>query len=243
VAGGVGPPGRRCKVLQVSPSAVINEAWQLYKRHWQHLLPLALVVYVLLSLLVLALAALLGWLGVVAGLFVTIVGTFWIQGALVIAVQDVRDGRADLSIGETLGRVRPRINTLTLAGLAAGIAIMVGFVLFIVPGLVLLTWWLFIVPVIMLEGAGVMDAFGRSRELVRGDGWNVFALLIITILVVIAASIALSIVLLPLPNNIQEYVGNVLSNTLFTPFVAACWTLGYYHRRDAQAAAPAPATY
>lgn len=218
----------------MSPTTILGEAWGLYKRHWRHLLPIALAIYVLLSLLVLLLAALLGWLGVIAGLLVSIVGTFWVQGALVIAVQDVRDGRADLSMSETISRVRPRINTLTVAGLLAGIAIMIGFILLIVPGLVLLTWWLFIVPVIMLEGAGITESFGRSRELVRGNGWNVFGLLILTLLVVIAAQIVLSILLIPLPDNFGGYLGSVLSNTLFTPFVAAAWTLGYFHLRDAE---------
>jgi hypothetical protein len=215
----------------VNPTEVLGEAWALYKRHWRHLLPIAFVVYLLLSLLVLLLAWLLGWLGAIAAVLVSIVGTFWIQGALVVAVDDVRDGRPDLSISETLSRVAPRITTLTLAGLLAGIAILIGLALLIVPGLVLLTWWLFIVPVIMLEGAGVMDSFGRSRELVRGNGWNVFGLLILTILILIGAQIILALILIPLPDAVQGYVGNLVSNTLFTPFLAAAWTLGYYRLR------------
>jgi hypothetical protein len=215
----------------VNPTEVLGEAWALYKRHWRHLLPIAFVVYLLLSLLVLLLAWLLGWLGAIAAVLVSIVGTFWIQGALVVAIDDVRDGRPDLSISETLSRVTPRINTLTLAGLLAGIAIVIGLALLIVPGLVLLTWWLFIVPVIMLEGAGVMDSFGRSRELVRGNGWNVFGLIVLTILVLIGAQIILALILIPLPDAVQGYVGNLASNTLLTPFVAAAWTLGYYRLR------------
>ncbi len=221
------------------PTETLGEAWGLYKRHWKHLLPIALVIYVLLSLLVLALAALLGWLGVIAGFFVSIVGTFWIQGALVVAVQDIRDGRADLSLGETISRVRPRITTLTVAGLLAGLGVGIGLLLLIVPGLVLLTWWLFIVPVIMLEGAGIMDSFGRSRELVRGHGWDVFGLLILTILVVIAAQIVLGLLLIPLPDDFGGYLGSVLSNTLFTPFMAAAWTLGYYRLKDLESPVPA----
>ena len=34
----------------MQPGAVISEAWDLYKTHWQHLLPIALVVYVVLGL-------------------------------------------------------------------------------------------------------------------------------------------------------------------------------------------------
>jgi hypothetical protein len=226
----------------VNPSAILGDAWELYKRHWEHLLPIALAMYLLLALLVVLLVALLGWVGLVAGTLVSIVGTFWIQAALVIAVQDVRDGRADLSISETISRVRPRINTVTIAGLLAGIGILIGFVFLIVPGLVLLTWWLFIIPVIMLEGAGIGDSFGRSRELVRGHGWEVFGLVVLTILVVIVAQIILSILIAPLPDAFGGFLGSVLSNTLFTPFVAAAWTLGYYHLREPETAATAVPT-
>ena len=220
----------------MSPTAVLGEAWELYKRHWRHLLPIALVIYLFLSLLVLVLALLLGWLGVIAGFLVSIVGTFWLQGALVVAVQDVRDGRPDLSISETISRVRPRIGTITVAGLLAGLGILIGLALLIVPGLILLTLWLFIVPVIVLEGAGVGDSFGRSRELVRGHGWDVFGLIVLTILIVIGAAIVLSLLLIPLPDGLGSYLGSVLSNTLFTPFVAAAWTLGYYRLMDVKAA-------
>jgi hypothetical protein len=225
----------------VSPTAVLGEAWELYKRHWRHLLPIAFVVYVLLSLLTLLLVSLFGIFGAFVGAFVSLAGTFWLQGALVLAVQDVRDGRADLTLAETLSRVRPRLNTLAIAGVLASIAIGIGFVLLIVPGLVLLTWWLFIVPAIMLEHEGVTESFGRSRELVRGNGWEVFGLVLLTILIVIAAGIVISLALSPLRDEIQGYVGNVVSNTLISPFVAAAWTLGYYRLKDVETAAPGPA--
>jgi hypothetical protein len=91
----------------------------------------------------------------------------------------------------------------------------------------------------MLEGAGIGDSFGRSRELVRGHGWDVFGLVVLTILVVLAAQIVLSILIAPLPDAFGGFLGSVLGNTLFTPFVAAAWTLGYFHLRDRETAATA----
>ena len=52
---------------------------------------------------------------------------------------------------------------LLVAGLLAGICIALGFVLLIVPGLVLLTIWAVIAPVIVIERTGALEAFGRSR--------------------------------------------------------------------------------
>ncbi len=218
----------------MSATGVFGEAWQLYKAHWRRLLPIALVVYLLLSLFVLALGWLLGWLGLVAGAFVALAGVFWLQGALVVAIEDVRDGRADLSIGETLGRVRPRINTIGVTGILAALGIAVGLVLLIVPGLVLATWWALIIPAIVLEGQNVSGAFARSRELVRGHGWTVFGLIVLTFLVLIAADIVLALVLSPLRDSIQAYVTDVVSNTLTAPFVACAFTLAYYRLSGAR---------
>jgi hypothetical protein len=99
----------------------------MYKAHWRHLIPIAFVVYVLISLFALLLVVLLGWFGAFVGALIALAGVFWIQGALVIAIEDVRDGRVDLSIRETLNRVLPRLNTLTLAGLLAAVGITIGF--------------------------------------------------------------------------------------------------------------------
>lgn len=226
----------------MSPTTILGEAWEQYGRHWRHLLPIALVVYLLLSLFSLVLVALLGWIGALASAFVSLAGVFWLQGALVVAIDDLRDGRADLTLGETLSRVRPRMNTLGVAGILAALGIVIGLVLLIVPGLVLATWWMCIVPAVMLEGRSVTEAFGRSRELVRGNGWNVFGLIVLTILILIAAGIvigiALAIVLSPLDDSLQGYVSNVVSNTLFAPFAALAFTLAYFRLREAEQAAP-----
>jgi hypothetical protein len=103
----------------VQPGEVLGEAWALYKAHWRHFLPLALLVFVFLSLVSLLLSFALGWFGAVIASAIGLVGVFWLQGALCEAVADVRDGRADLSLSETLQRVRPRVAPLLGAGLLA----------------------------------------------------------------------------------------------------------------------------
>ena len=215
---------------------ILAEAWDLYRRHWRHLLPIALVVYLLLSAFTVFLVLMLGPLGLVAGGFVALAGVFWLQGALVLAADDIRDGRADLSLRETLRRVRPRINTLGLTGLLAALGVSLGLALLVVPGLVLLTWWILIVPAIMLEGRSVTGAFGRSRELVRGNGWSVFGLILLTLLVLFGASLAVDLVLAPLDDAVQGYVSDVASNTLTAPFVALAFTLAHYRLRGAREA-------
>jgi hypothetical protein len=221
--------------------AVIGKAWDMYKAHWSHLIPIALVVYVLIALLELLLAALLGWFGYLLGALIGLAGIFWLQGALVVAVDDVRDGRADLGIGQTLERVQPRLGTLAVAGLLAGVAIGFGILLFIVPGLYLLTIWLLIVPAIVLENRGVMESFGRSHDLVRGYGWSVFGVIVLTVLIFIAVSIVFGIVRDAADSQWVGFIVNIIAESVTAPFLALAWTITYYELRGLKEAEPAAA--
>ena len=224
-------------------SGVIGEAWETYKAHWRHLVPIALVVYVAVALISLVLVLLLTWFGAILSFIISLVALFWVQGALVRAVEDIRDGRADMSLGETYERVRPQLPAIIVAGLLAGLGIALGLVLLIVPGLILLTWWIVIIPVIVLEERSAGESFGRSRELVRGHAWSVFGVIVLTILLVIAFNIVLGLLLLPVSDWLQSFLSNIIIGTVVTPFVVVTWTTLYYRLRAAkEPPAETPAT-
>jgi hypothetical protein len=214
---------------------VLGQAWELYKRFlWQFFLT-ALVVFAVLDLLS-ALAAAAAGDGVAAGVFwaviaftIGVVGYFWVQAALVELVRDVRDGRADRSVGETYRAVQPRLPAVIAAGVLAAVAIGIGFLLLIVPGLFLLTIWSMLVPVIVIEGRSASEAFTRSREVVRGNGWSVLGLIIITFLLVGIASALIRLVFSPLPDFLDNWIGSLVAHSLTIPFAAAALTTAYFH--------------
>ena len=217
----------------MQPGEIFAEAWRLYAAHWRHLLVLSVLVYLAVSLLVLAFAFLIGILSA----FISLAGVFWLQAVLVKAIDDIRDGRADMSVRATLESALPRINVVSAVGLLASIAIGIGLALFIVPGLILLTIWSVVVPALMLEGTGVFRSFGRSQELVRGHGWSVFAVVAISIVLILLAGIVLGLVFQPIdPEWLESVVVNVTSNAIFAPFAALAWTLMYFRLRELQAA-------
>ena len=198
----------------MSPTdGAIREAWELYKAHWRHLLPISLVVYAAIAVVGVLLTAVLSWFGALLAAVISVIGLFWVQGALVTAVEDVRDGRSDLSLGETFDRVRPQLGS-------------------IVVGLVLMTWWVLVIPVVVLERTTAGAAFGRSRELVRGYGWNVFGVIVLTLLVLVAFEIVLAIALSPLSDWLRSLVSNIVSGTVTAPFIALVWTLLYSRLRE-----------
>lgn len=218
---------------------VFNEAWGLYKAHWRHFFVLAVAVYALLLALNVLLVATLDTFGAFVSAFIYLAGAFWLQGAIVKAVEDVRDGRADLSVRQTLETVRPHFNRIAVAGFLAAVGITIGFVLLIVPGLLLLTWWILLIPAIVLEDRGITEAFGRSRELVNGNGWSVFGTIILTVALFIGLGIVLGLLLFPLENWLGDLIGDVVSNTIFAPFAVLTWTLVYYRLRALREPAPA----
>ena len=49
------------------------------------------------------------------------------------------------------------------------------------PGLILITVWSVIAPVVVLERPPGLGALKRSRELVRGNGWPVFGVIVVLV--------------------------------------------------------------
>jgi hypothetical protein len=98
---------------------VYSEAWSLYKTHWRHLLTLAFVVYLAVAVIGTLLVAVLTWLGALIAALIALIALFWLQAALVKAVEDVRDGRADMSLSETFEAARAHLAAVFVAGFIA----------------------------------------------------------------------------------------------------------------------------
>lgn len=234
----------------MSVGSVLNEAFELYKRFFTRFFLTAAAVFVLVDLLgaIASDARSAGGIGEVfwslVFLVIAFVGSFWVQGALVAAVADVRDGKVESTVGDLYDRVRPHLAALIVSGVLAGIGIGVGLLLLVVPGLVLMTRWILIVPVIVLEGRSAGESFGRSRELVRGNGWTVFGVILVTLLIAVIMNGVVTALLAFLPEFLQAWVGGTIASSLAAPFVALSWTVMYFRlsgvRELAQPPVPTP---
>jgi hypothetical protein len=107
-------------------------------------------------------------LGVLIGLIVAVLGVIVI-GAYPQLVKAALEG-GKLSVGEALGKAAQRFWTLVLAGILVVLIVGAGFIALVVPGIILLTWYAYTVPAIMLEGRGATErmaaskAFGRDKK-------------------------------------------------------------------------------
>ena len=232
-------------VARVTPrldiGKVFARVFETYRAQAAVVIPAALIVYFPVSL-VSGLAyeggdGLLALLGVVAG----VVGSLWLQGVVVGAVADIQDERRDESLGSLFAMVGPVLGRLLLAGLLAAAGIGLGFLLLVVPGLVLLTLWSLLIPVIVLERRGVLESFGRSRRLVRGHAWRVFVIVVLLAILQAVVSGILRSLLDGVAGSYAGYaLGDLLANALVGPLSAIAVAVIYFElvrAREGDAAA------
>jgi hypothetical protein len=161
--------------------SVISRTFSIYADKASVLLPVAAVVFIVVGVITALLVVIAPILAILA-FVVILVGTTLYTGMVVELVADVQDGRRDATVGQLLNAATPVLGQLILVGIVTGIGIAIGFVLIIVPGLILITIWSVAAPVVVLERPGGLAPLGRSRELVRGNGWQVFGVIAVLVI-------------------------------------------------------------
>ena len=165
----------------LSPSAIISRAFEIYRTQVGTLLAGAALIYLAQFVVNLVLPDSLDWIGSI----VSLVLTAFFTGMVVMLVRDLQDGHRDSSLGELFSSVTPVFVPVIVVSILFGIGVAIGLVLIIIPGLILLTIWSVAVPVTVIERPGIFAAFGRSRQLVKGNGWQVFGTILLVWLIAI----------------------------------------------------------
>jgi len=215
--------------------AVIRRVFEIYVDQAPVLMPAAAVVFVFTGILTAVLVTAAPALALVA-VIISLVATTLFTGMVVELVADVQDGRRDATVGQLLRAAAPVLGALILVGIVAGVGVVIGFILLIVPGLILITIWSVAAPVVVLERPGVLPALARSRELVRGNGWQVFGvILVLDILVVIVAS-AIELAADSAGSGVG-IIARVVVGVLTAPLSALAAAVLYFELRGASASA------
>lgn len=218
--------------------ATISEVFSIYREQAGILLPIAFWLFLAVAI-VNALAGSSVFLTLIASVVTVVAGTLY-QGVVVNLASNVQDGRRDSSAGDLVRAATPFIWPLFGAGLLAAIAIGIGLILVVVPGLILATIWAVIAPVIVLEGSGVMNSFGRSRQLVRGNGWPVFGSILIAYVIVVIGGIVFALIGAAIADGVfVRIVFSALASTITAPVLALVAAVLYFRLR-AIGGEPAP---
>jgi hypothetical protein len=215
---------------KLDTARVFERIFEIYRDQFTLLIPAALVVFVPVAVVSGLIYA--GDVGILGALIVAAIGTiatYWFQGMVVEAARDILDGRRDHTVGSLARSVTPVVFPLVIAGILAGIAIGIGLLLLIVPGLFLLTIWAVLAPVIVIERREVMNAFGRSRELVRGSGWQVFGVIVFLFLLQLVVTGAIQAIANSVADTVVGYsVADLIVRLVVAPLSALAAAVLYF---------------
>jgi len=187
---------------------VLDNAFRLYRHAFVPVLPLALVIAVLTTVL--------GILGavyapqptaddplaglrvftipsVLGGYLVAMLIMLVIYGALFARIDAVARGE-QMSVGEAFGAGVNSSARLLGVGILLTIMLVVGTLLLVIPGIYL--WGVFQLAVIppVLERAGVLESFGISQRLVKGNWWRVFLIVFVAFCILMVLSVVVGVI-------------------------------------------------
>lgn len=158
---------------------------------------------------------------------VQVVASAWLIGAVVRIVQDVEnDGQIDLTLGEFLGSVWPRLLAIVVLQFLVGILVGIGLVLLIIPGVIIALVLAVAMPSLVVEGIGVFDAMSRSAELTKDNRMRILAVGILVILIVVGIGVLAGLLAMVTP--ILGALGGLILGILLYPYLSMLTTVLYF---------------
>ncbi|HEY4838264.1 MAG TPA: hypothetical protein VIH72_06645 [Candidatus Acidoferrales bacterium] len=245
-------------------SEILDRMFSIYRKNFLMLVGIAGLPYAAATVaigFVVGLAALVTFggapdaerigVGAVGGIFliVIIVVVFIFIVAIILASLGTYAAVWDIQVGRTTGIKRAyrvawgHVGAAILAGILAGLAMMAGFVLLIIPGIIVYLALSLIYPVIIAEDSGGAESLGRSWELTKGYRWKIFVAGLVTIAVSTAISFGIRIPILvigsmsmadgnmPVWFVIINALASVIGSVIPAPLLAIASCLIYYDAR------------
>jgi uncharacterized membrane protein len=173
-------------------------------------------------------AAIVGWILQFIGQAVILYGAF----------QAMR-GRP-VVLGDALRRGFSRFLPLLAISILVAIGLAIGFMLLIVPGIILAMRWAVAVPACVVENLGPISALRRSAELTRGHRWKIFGMtvlilvLLIIALVILGALVGTGVVVVPqtIGRSLLAVILGVIVTGIFTAYFNVLAAMVYHDLRS-----------
>jgi hypothetical protein len=167
----------------MTTSELLDRSFYYYRRHFTLLVGIfaisglvTLLFQILLLLTPRATAGVfLASILALGGFVVSLVVTTLAHGTTIVAVSQILLGR-ETSVAQAFNEVRHRVGELILLGMNIGARVLIGFVLFIVPGVWLALHYAVSIQAAVLEHTGINESLARSATLTKGDKGRIFVI-------------------------------------------------------------------
>lgn len=145
------------------------------------------------------------------------------RGAALATVGDPIDVEASYRYGFS------RFGSVFWISLLVGLVVAIGFLLFIIPGVIFLTMLAVAIPALIVENRRGTDAMSRSWNLVKGHFWHVLGTIVVAFL--ITAIVGAIIGLLGDSNWFLQWIFGSIAQIITAPFTALVSILLYIDLR------------
>ncbi len=136
--------------------------------------------------------------------------------------------KKEMSVKETLLGGKKYFWKYFLFSIVYGIFLMGLFLLFIIPGLIFMVFWVFGFYVLIGENKGISESLKNSHKIVRGNWWKVFGFLILFGLIGFGISLGFSILggIINLIIGIPAFIAGSSNIVLIKNFISQLVSLG-----------------
>jgi len=161
---------------------------------------------------------------VLTGIVSWIIGSWGTVAAISLTSEELRGGRADVREGLRFGA--SKLPAAWAISLLYGVIVFFGALALYVPGIILGIMFSLALPAIMTENSGVLDSFGRSRELVGHRWLKTFAIFLLFGVIFFPATLIVNLVG-GLAGAVSYLVVSLLS-AFYAPLMPILLTVYYY---------------
>lgn len=191
------------EVKELQIGGILDHTFRLFKDHFKFLATIVCIVLLPLQVLMslwttyaaraVELSAAAGdpdtglqlvlGIGVLATVPVLLLLNAVTQGAVAYGIAGRFLGN-DISAGECIRSALRKLPYMVVVAILYGLGLFVGFLLLFIPAIIFSLMWYLLYPVLMLENAKPIAAFGRSRQLMVGHKSKAFVLGFVLVVIV-----------------------------------------------------------
>lgn len=215
---------------QLDIGGTISRSFNLYEKHWQRLIIISAIVAIPTSIISVALREIAPTsLESLLSSGISFLGSGLLAGMYALTVKDLEDGTVDQSVSEIVNGALAKFGPLVIVSLLYGLGVTFGLLLLVVPGIIAAVMWMLATTTVMLEDTNGSAALSRSREIIRGNGWAVFGLVILMGILAFVAALVLGLVFYAIAgaNAGSSFVVSTVAQTVVGPIFGMIPVLVY----------------